>query len=81
MIVSIPYPPKLLKSTLFSALALVALALLGSFLGLWKLPYQEAPYTYRDLSEKIGKHFLNDELRDAREEHRKESETVFSVNE
>jgi hypothetical protein len=70
-----------LKSTLFSALALVALAFTGSFLSLWKLPYQEHPYTYRDLSEKIGKHFLNDELREAREEHRKESETVFSVNE
>jgi hypothetical protein len=66
-----------LKSTLFSVGALVALAFLGSFLGLWKLPYQEASYTYRDLAEKIEEHLLSE----AHKEHRKESETAFRANE
>ena len=68
-----------MKSASYSLGALLALAFLGSFLALWKLPNQRDPFTYHDLSRKFAKVFsFEDDLRDAREEQREENENLFA---
>lgn len=42
-----------MKSLLYTLMAVVAIAYLGSFLGIWVMPHQQEPFTYGDFWAKV----------------------------
>lgn len=69
-----------MKSTLITLGAIAALAYLGSFFELWRLPHQRGDhFTYRNAYQKMKKavSYEEDMYRDARDENIEDQERIF----
>ena len=73
---------KTLKSFLITLLCCAAIAYIGAFFEIWKLPRHDNMFTARDFARKIKPFFgFNDDLRELRTDLRTKNEEIFARKE